>query len=156
MSHVVQFLVGRGAEVNIANHRVFTALLLAAGAGDYEIVELLLSKANVELKAHDGKTALHMAATENQADVAKLLLDKGHAETESRDEQNWTALHWATQRGHGTITKVLLDNGADPEAKDNEGFIPRQRAENQGHTQVLEVLEEYQRSRDERLGSGSV
>ena len=110
----------------------------------------------MELKAHDGKTALHMAATENQVDVAKLLLDKGHAETESRDEENWTALHWATQRGHGTITKVLLDNGADPEAKDNEGFIPRQRAENRGHTQVLKALEEYQRSRDERLGSGSV
>ena len=43
------------------------------------------------------------------------------------------------------MTKTLLEHGADPEAEDDEGRTPRQRAEDRGHKQVLNQFVEHQK-----------
>ncbi|HME58834.1 MAG TPA: ankyrin repeat domain-containing protein, partial [Terracidiphilus sp.] len=55
-----------------------TALILAAGNGDLEIVKLLLEKgANIEAKDSDGYTALERAESKDMTEAAALLRARG-------------------------------------------------------------------------------
>ena len=74
----VQFLLGRGADVNSVDGTGWTALMMAMGAGHRGIVRLLL-KAGAEVHAVDekGMTALDWAKEWGHADVAEMLRQAG-------------------------------------------------------------------------------
>jgi len=53
----------------------------------------------------------------------------------------WTALHVAAAQGHREIVALLVIQGADKSAKDTKGQRPVDRARQQGHTELISLLE---------------
>jgi ankyrin repeat protein len=72
-------LLDHGADVNATANDGGTALMLAASAGDNDIVRALLSKgAYVTGKfTATGKSALMLAKEKNYTDITKLLQEAG-------------------------------------------------------------------------------
>jgi ankyrin repeat protein len=71
--------LAHGADVNVRANDGGTALMLAASAGDSEIVRALLSKgADVSGKfTETGKTALMLATEKGYSEIVRLLQEAG-------------------------------------------------------------------------------
>ena len=68
-------LAAANAEVRCVNKDGMTALMLAAKAGQGEIVHVLLAaKADVQTKSKDGSTALMVAAASGNCEIASALI----------------------------------------------------------------------------------
>lgn len=97
-----------------------TALPLAAGCGDIEMVALLLERgADVNGKCSNGDTALVRAAGDWD-DVVALLLKKGAA-VDIRGEDDYTPLMCAVASGNKKAAVLLLRNGASLNEKASDG-----------------------------------
>ncbi|KAL7926017.1 hypothetical protein ACQKWADRAFT_171945 [Trichoderma austrokoningii] len=109
---IVDYLLSRGANVNLQDHSGQTALHCAAGYGHEDIVDTLLQhSANISLRDSEGRTALHYAAGCGKSEIVKNLLSgsEGEASIAIRDEDGQTALHFAAKRGHTQEAEMLLD-----------------------------------------------
>ena len=118
---LVRLLLERGAWPNPPADRTGnSALHLAAGVADSEVVALLLEAgAPPDVVNRDGETALVWAAREGRIDVAALLLDAG-ADPEIRGgRQRWTALSWAEESSHGEVVELLRSRGASEATEAN-------------------------------------
>jgi ankyrin repeat protein len=71
----------------------------------------------------DEETPLHIAAKSGSAQFAAALISFG-AEVGSQDRTGATPLHYAIANLHFPVAKVLLANGADDNARNNEGQAP--------------------------------
>lgn len=132
----------RGADVNDKNYNEnytagLTALHLAAGNGNKELVEFLIKKgATINAKAEDGLTPLHWAVVKGFKDVKgdhkgviELLIAKGadvNAKTKDNRGDGGTPLHFAVRTTHPDkeIITLLIAKGADVNAKDSFGKTP--------------------------------
>ena len=73
--NTVQFLLSRGAKIVSAPGKT-SAITNAAGAGNTEVVRLLLSYAN-DVDLDDSRDAVERAAARGHTDTVKLLLEHG-------------------------------------------------------------------------------
>ncbi len=74
----VSFLLGKGADPNIADKSGDTALITAARSGYFEGVDAMLdAKANVDAANRQGETALIVAVQGRFGQVVKRLLEAG-------------------------------------------------------------------------------
>ena len=55
----------------------------------------------------------------------------------------FTALHYAAGTGSAEVARLLLEAGADPYALNRLGKTPLERAQEEKHTEVIKVLEQY-------------
>jgi len=121
----------------------FTALMLAAQAGDLESVKLLLNAgADVNESTHEYGSALVLAVVNGREEVALYLLEKG-ANPNFSDAYGMTPLHWAVQEGLARLygmpsrtdrfwiiptsprlVETLLDRGANPNARLSHDLPP--------------------------------
>lgn len=75
---IVLDLLGRGADMNALDRYGQTAIMLAAHAGQCEIVEILIAhRANLNITAKFGLSALMLAVVAGHAEVAHLLAKAG-------------------------------------------------------------------------------
>jgi ankyrin repeat protein len=120
-----------------------------------EIIELLLTKANVNEKDKTGKTALHIASFECFPDVAALLLKNG-ANIEEVDQNENTVLHAAiackysidqfSELGLINLNKIVtmfLEKGVDPMQKDRHGIDVLTLCKNLEMIEIKELIENY-------------
>ncbi|KAF2430710.1 ankyrin [Tothia fuscella] len=85
---------------------------------------LLEKHNNVNADDDDGRTVLHQAAARGQASMVQLALRRD-AIKEAKDKNRLTPLLVAVKENHRDCKKVveaLLDGGADPKAKDRDGW----------------------------------
>lgn len=77
------------------------SLIIATRRDDHIIVQLLLGKANTDIRSKDevGKTALHVAVRSKQISMIKLLLASDATDLDSKDEQENTSLLMQHQKG---------------------------------------------------------
>lgn len=98
-----------------------TALMLAASAGNEDMVALLLRyKAKPDQRDQVGNTALSYAASRGQVAAAEVLL-KNRASPDAENRQGMTPLMIAAQQGQTDLVRLLLSNGADATRYDFTG-----------------------------------
>jgi len=106
---VAEYLLGKGAQVNIAasNAMKVTALHAAAAGRHAAICAMLVQHgADVNARQHGGFTPLHSAAANGQEDLVRMLLAHG-ADRSLKSEAGHTAQDLAKERGHAEVAKLL-------------------------------------------------
>jgi ankyrin repeat protein len=94
--------------------------------------------------APDGFFPLGLAAFFGHGEIVRLLLENGaQATPAARNAQRVTALHGAVARGDGDIVKMLLEHGADPNARQESGFVPLHEAAANGKEAIARLLVEH-------------
>jgi ankyrin repeat protein len=148
---VVELLIARGADVNVADSQVRrTPLHLACANNHKDIVTLLLSNgADLNATCDGGlqegsPTSLQMAITRGQTEVAEVLINMG-ADV-NRDFgpglHCLRPLHVAAAMGNERLVTLLLDKGAKVTAGDLDGRTALQFARMKGHVGVARCLTE--------------
>ena len=112
---VVRTLLTRNVEMidqNQATRRGNTALHIAAGKGNIEILEILLAHpASIDQQNCHGKTALMIAAQKNQKESIRILLANG-ANVNKTMRDGKTALMIAQENGYEKVVSMLKKAGA--------------------------------------------
>ena len=122
---IVEQLVKRGADVNLAMNDGSTPLCAAADRGHVEIVRTLLRAPAIEinLAIKEGATALTFASQEGYKEIIRLLLRKG-ADPNLAHNSGMIPLHFACLHGHTAVVEMLLHAGPDTDIKAVEGMAP--------------------------------
>lgn len=108
-------LVEAGANLEAANDKGWTALMLAADKGNLEIVRLFTengAKINEESSGDDPLNALLIAVDGGYTDIVRLLLQHG-ASTEMKDGTADAALEFARQQRESLADIIELLEDAD-------------------------------------------
>jgi len=137
-------LLKQGCDVNRKDAAGFTPLLLAAGLGNPQMVELLLT-AGADVFITDsrmGTTALHKAAQSGVVDVAKLLVQRGAFIDAQAPTLGNTPLLDATWHKHPAMVKYLLEQGARMELTTRFGSSPMDIARHDNNQEIIRALEE--------------
>jgi ankyrin repeat protein len=150
----INFLLDNGADVNIRNERGVTPLNVACDKNALAAVQLLIDRgADVNTRTNRGNTPLSCAAsgkgctllntgafntTYDFTNVAKVLLDNG------ADVNLLNPLLIAARVGNQKMVQLLLANGANINATDTTGQNVLQIAEQQGHTNIVKFLKDYE------------
>lgn len=124
--YYAQYLILKGAKVNIVNSDGETALMLAI---DYKskrndsviIKKLIESGANLNYIAKNGNTALSIACFNADVEVVKMLLENGASTFVSAKNKNEIPILNACYAGSYECAKELLKYGADINVKDSYG-----------------------------------
>ena len=132
----IQFLLERGADVDVRQEYLWTPLHLAADMGNLKVAQVLLEHhADVNSQTSEGRAPLHLLSgryisisslEDDDSTFAKLLLEGG-ADTNLRAKDNTTPLHLACFNKRLHIVRALLENGANMHAENDEGRIPLQK-----------------------------
>ena len=114
----------------------------AAANNAKEVAELLIQKgANIEAQEENQYTPLHRAAKNNAKEVAELLIQKG-ANIEAQDQWQCTPLHNTVYTNAKEAAELLIQKGANIEAQNDEGKTPLVIAKEQGHPEMVKLLED--------------
>jgi ankyrin repeat protein len=118
---VVDFLLAKGAKIEVGGKGGQTPLMRASGDGEEKLVDLLLSKgAEIESKDDRGDTALMHAAFSGQLNTMKTLLAK-NASVENKNNNGETALIQAVGGDCLECVKLLLSKGGNVHDIDKHG-----------------------------------
>ena len=108
-------------QVDTSDWRGHTPLHHAGGAGETTMVELLLSRRNVDVnprEKHYGRTPLLHAAADGHLDTVRVLLENG-ADMDIADSFGWSPLMYAESNGHMAVVKELQRWDARKELEKN-------------------------------------
>jgi ankyrin repeat protein len=138
------FLTLSKLDINMqAGQQKRTALLLASGMGQDEVIGLLIQKgANVNLGDVEDTTPLHFAALHGHVSAARLLIQHG-ADINKTDNKGYTALIWACADNHEAVVDLLLaqPNIKINHARDNGGTALLVAAANSTPSVLKKLLE---------------
>ena len=108
----IEFLLGKGADINKRDPQGYTPLASAVRLGGLETTTYLLDHgAKVDLTDSDGWAPLLLAVLRNDVPAIQILLKKG-ASVEVRAPGGFTALSVAVEEKKFDAAKALIDGGA--------------------------------------------
>ena len=121
-----------------------TVIHQACNSGNVELVEILLTKYNLDPLSVDninGDTPLHIAALAGKEEVANMLITKYKCPVDCRNNSKQTPLHHACNTGHLSLVSMLVsEHKADLIACDEGNNIPLNLAAMNGHSNVVKTL----------------
>ncbi len=119
---LLKALILGGADVNLFDTQMCSALWHAVDTGNLEITKLVMDAPNCNINFCDGlrMAPIHVAAIHGYVDILNLLLDSG-AKMEPRQLQGATPLYLSCYYGREG-TKHLLQHGCNPNIADHYGL----------------------------------
>jgi ankyrin repeat protein len=130
-----------------------TPLMMAAGLGRLDMVDLLLARgAAVDARDRRDYTALFHACYQREEDrghpaVVQRLLQAG-ADIEACIGFGVRPLMYAAGNGEAGVVQVLLDAGADPLARNEVGRTALMMVKDRDYVDVINILHEAEALRD--------
>ena len=127
------------ASVNIGEQN--ERLMNAAWNGRLmEVLELLKSDIDPNLKGPAGISPLSLAAQNNHIGIVKELLENGADPNLQDDRSGWPPLMWASYNGFDEIVKLLLAHGADVNLQNDYGETSLLHAAFEGRDDTVRIL----------------
>jgi ankyrin repeat protein len=129
----------------------------ASALGDLESVRKLVGadRGLVNAFAPDGFYPLGLAAYFGHRAIVEFLLKNGtDVSLAARNAQKVTALHAGASRGGPEIVRMLLEAGADPNTKQERGFVPLHSAAANGNAAIVELLLKHGAVADAKADDG--
>ncbi|MDZ7720576.1 MAG: ankyrin repeat domain-containing protein [Balneolaceae bacterium] len=138
----VRQIVDSGVNIEEGDQLERTALMFASFNGHSEIVEFLIEQgAVVQNQNSEGRTPLMFAASGPFPETVELLLENGADPNIKDSVEGWTPLMYAAAEGNVEVIEVLLDYNADVSLLDSDGESAADFARNNGHSEVVALLE---------------
>jgi ankyrin repeat protein len=136
-----QLIATGKVNVNAIDRNCCTALQIAAGIGELELVMYLITcGADVTAQNLRIGSPLHEAVHGRHKTVCEKLITVGKADVNADNERGLTALHFAAAGGDSELVTYLLACGADVTAEDEEGETPLHWAVSYGNIAVCKQL----------------
>ncbi|KAG6610790.1 ankyrin-2 isoform X16 [Phytophthora cinnamomi] len=140
-----------GADVERVDERGWTPIMLAAKVGYVAILRLLVTQKRLaDFRLAAAKRAKRLAkyigdavpaaAMRNQVKALRVLLNEFKADVNARYLNGIRPLMVTASHGHEDAIKFFLENGADIEAKTEDGITALHLAVLNGTADVVEVL----------------
>ncbi len=137
---VVEFLVERGASLEMQDAKGNTALHHAAMGGKVRLMLRLIELGANVLKVNRGLASALILAVENgHTEAVRLLLEHG-ADAKEVNYKGESPLMLAAQKGHMHIIHLLLTNGENLSEGDKEGRLPLHYAAEGDQTDVVKFI----------------
>eukprot|EP01097_Dermamoeba_algensis_P002164 TRINITY_DN1864_c0_g1_i2.p1 TRINITY_DN1864_c0_g1~~TRINITY_DN1864_c0_g1_i2.p1 ORF type:complete len:652 (-),score=92.34 TRINITY_DN1864_c0_g1_i2:424-2379(-) len=123
--HVVEYLLGKGANPNREEEYKSTPILIASCKNYSRIVQQLIQAgAVVEARSLFGHSSLILASQLGYIDTVKVLIENGNADPNQRDRDGNTPYHLSIKYGHAAVAKYLHQHEADDSALNKKGQTP--------------------------------
>ncbi|XP_078424344.1 death-associated protein kinase 1 isoform X2 [Cetorhinus maximus] len=138
----LQHLLGSLAnyDINQANKHGTPPLMIAAGCGNVQILNLLIQKgAKIDVQDKSGSNALYWAARHGHTETLKFLLQK-ECPLNVQDKSGETALHVAARYGNVEVVQYLCNVGVNPNLQDRDQETPLHCAAWHGYYAVAKAL----------------
>ncbi len=135
---VAEILIDRGADINAAAIRGYTALLWGARNQFREYVDLLISH-KVHIEEDALRRAFHMAVETGMTGLYDYVVELGCDVAETIQRDPWLIFP-ASASGSVQIVESLIEYGIDPEQADKDGYRAIHGAALGGHTGVVKYL----------------
>ncbi len=142
---MVQLVLNRGADVNIAQEPGITALSVAAATNNVHMLDLLLAHgADINYRARQGDSVLMLACSQNSIDAVQVMLAM-KADPNLADINGVTPLIYTIARCKEPeiISQMLLEHGANPNAAMKDGTTALMAAAMQGSANCVRLLLEH-------------
>ncbi|XP_011407630.1 PREDICTED: ankyrin repeat domain-containing protein 29-like, partial [Amphimedon queenslandica] len=129
---LIQMLLQANTNPHLKTLKGINALVIASYHGNYEVVQLLISK---------GVDYEHQQEDEGHIQIAELLL-KENVNPNVQDKNGQNAFMLACGEGHAQIVELLLKKNFDPNVQETvaSGWNAFMLACAEGHTQIVELL----------------
>ncbi|XP_067262139.1 death-associated protein kinase 1 isoform X2 [Chanodichthys erythropterus] len=127
-------------DINQPNKHGTPPLLIAAGCGNVQIIDVLMKK-GAEIQAFDktGANAIYYAARHGHVGTLRFLHEK-KCPLDIQDKSGETALHVAARYGNVDVVQYLCSIHANPDLLDREQETPLHCAAWHGYSAVARVL----------------
>ncbi|MCJ8746934.1 hypothetical protein PDJAM_G00147570 [Pangasius djambal] len=127
-------------DINQPNKHGTPPLLIAAGCGNIQIIDVLIRK-GAEIQALDksGANAIYYAARHGHVETLKFLHEK-KCPLDIQDKSGETALHVASRYGNVDVVQYLCSIRANPDLTDREQETPLHCAAWHGYSAVARAL----------------
>ena len=97
-------------QAKLADFKGQIPAMLAANAGEYELLKLLLPKSDLSAQDYKGRTVLHAAVASRSRRCVQAVLDViGNVSKVIKDHEEHNALHTAVRFGEPSVIKLLSD-----------------------------------------------
>ncbi|NXJ07747.1 DAPK1 kinase, partial [Odontophorus gujanensis] len=127
-------------DVNQPNKHGTPPLLIAAGCGNIQMLQLLLKRGSrIDVQDKHGTPPLLIAAGCGNIQMLQLLLKRG-SRIDVQDKSGETALHVASRYGHVDVVQFLCSVGSNPNFQDKEEETPLHCAAWHGYYSVAKAL----------------
>ncbi len=158
---IIELLIAKGANINIADNNGLTPLMAAAELGMAGFSLLLEKGAKVNVADNAGKTPL-MYAMGNRGYGAAAELVKRGAQINAKEKEGRTALFYAIERAehdpirllgddlkrkekesaerYVQLVQLLIEKGADVNVKDKDGETPLKIALRKNRPEIVALL----------------
>lgn len=137
---LVQLLLDRGAPINAATERLYTALHIASLNGFADLVAVLVLRgACVDSVDHDGETPIFHAIRTLNPKCVEILLSAGASLT-AHDNYGRAPLHIAASVGDPDVLYLLHRWGANAHPVDADGDTPLHYAVASNHDECVRAL----------------